>query len=146
MRVEETKAWRYAERVILALVGLASLAVSLVLFAITATAAISGVVDKGEHGQLMWAIPCVIGSGFLVVWSSRLVLGKPRKDGGLISRRFVLWFARATAALPVLVVLSGTNRSPVAVFSAVLGLVSLTLQAINALARLGRGADGEPRG
>jgi hypothetical protein len=135
VRIEDSKTRRYTERLVLAVIGLAFLGVSLLLFLISAMAAISGIVDADDRALLWWAVPCVVVCGFLLVWSTRLILGKRRKDGGLMSSRWIVGFLMAHAALLVLSVFSGVDRSPGLVLLAAVAIVVASSAVFHALER-----------
>ena len=98
----------FAKRLLLAIVGLGLGITAGFLLVVSAATAVAALLDPGqEFFHVIWALPATIVAFYAVVWSARLILGKPRRDGRLISPRWFLGLLLFLAAMAPLSLLTG---------------------------------------
>ena len=91
--------------------GLILLVPGLFLLLISGGAVWVGILDPRDRSLLWWAIPCAFVTAHVVIWGGRLLAGRPRRDGGLLSPRWFLAFGLLVFSFPLLSLATGAYRS-----------------------------------
>lgn len=118
-------------RIALTLVGLGLLAMSGLFLVIGGAATASGVLHARDRNELLWAVPTTFLSAFCVAWSVRLVLGRPRRDGGLLSPRWFIAVGIFFVAAPAVHLVTGSYRRVGVSTWAIIALLVLSLPVLH---------------
>ena len=102
---------RIVGQIVLTLIGLTLGTVSLFLVTICFIAAISSLYDPVDTSRSwIWALPGLFLALCCAWWSARLVFGRRRHDGRLLSRRIVQLFVLMLDAVPPFLLVTGKYR------------------------------------
>jgi len=102
---------RIADRGGQIIAGLILLVPGLFLLLISGIAVLSGILDRRDRSLLWWALPCAFVTAHVVFWGGRLLAGRPRRDGGLLSPRWFSAFGLLIFSFPLLSLATGAYRS-----------------------------------
>jgi hypothetical protein len=91
--------------------GLFMLVTGLLLLLVGVVATISGLLDSRDRSLLWWAVPAVFLTAHVVFWGGRLILGRPRKDGGLLSPNWLLVLGLLLFSFPIASVITGAYKA-----------------------------------
>ena len=83
----------------------------LLLLLISSIAVLSRILDHRDRSLLWWALPCALVTAHVVFWGGRLLAGRPRRDGGLLSPRWLWAFGLLIFSFPLLSLATGAYRS-----------------------------------
>ena len=101
---------RIADRGAQIIAGLILLVPGLLLLLISSGAVMSGILDPRERSLLWWALPSAFVAAHVVFWGGRLLSGRPRRDGGLLSPRWLWAFGLLIFSFPLLSLATGAYR------------------------------------
>ena len=102
---------RIADRGAQIIAGLILFVPGLLLLLISSIAVLSRILDHRDRSLLWWALPCAFVTAHVVFWGGRLLVGRPRRDGGLLSPRWFLAFGLFVFSFPLLSLATGAYRS-----------------------------------
>ena len=102
---------RIADRGAQIIAGLILFVPGLLLLLISSIAVLSRILDHRDRSLLWWALPCALVTAHVVFWGGRLLAGRPRRDGGLLSPRWLWAFGLLIFSFPLLSLATGAYRS-----------------------------------
>lgn len=102
---------RIVDRSAQVVAGLVLLVPGLFLLLLSVVFVVGGALDPRSRTELWWAVPSAFVTAHIVFWGGRLLLGRPRADGGLLSPRWLFAFGILLFSFPLVSLATGAYRS-----------------------------------